>query len=133
MAHSAKYLRVLASAAWRELSAMMRRGGTCDACGARVGKGDLQAHHWHYETLGNEEPWDVSPLCSDCHSLADTWRRAIVRAAKSYAATSGDADWRRAARLIGRDYIRLLARPALPGHQAIALAGLRVLLEEEGR
>lgn len=36
----------------------------CQACGSGE---DLQVHHRHYDTLGNEAPRDLVLLCDACH------------------------------------------------------------------
>lgn len=116
---------VLQSQRWREFSASLRVSGVCDACMGSFDPSRLAAHHWHYETLGDETPWDVSALCLECHAFADVMRRAIVAAAKECARENGDDNWARTARLVGRELVRIARRPALTGHLNIVMRALR--------
>lgn len=94
MARSQEYEAVLKSERWRAFSLTLRNGGTCEACRRQVvGPGALQAHHWHYGTLGQEDTNDVSALCSDCHRFADAFRGKIIDLAKKAARREG-RPWR---------------------------------------
>ncbi len=65
---SVNYHEYLKSAAWgkRAKAAKKRAKGRCQIC---YSDGELHAHHRTYERLGNEEPMDLTVLCSDCHKL----------------------------------------------------------------
>ena len=39
-------------------------GHKCEKCGS--GK-NLQVHHKHYKSFGDEMPWDLIVLCEKCH------------------------------------------------------------------
>lgn len=48
-------------------AALARANYQCAECGK---PNELQVHHRHYRTLGNEQPGDVIVLCEWCHDLA---------------------------------------------------------------
>jgi hypothetical protein len=68
-----EYESYLRSREWGLKSADARRraGYRCQRCGA---KGQLDVHHKHYRTLGNEAPEDLEVLCVTCHEGADKQR-----------------------------------------------------------
>ncbi len=65
---SVNYHKYIKSAAWRKRArgAKKHAKGRCQVC---YSDGELHAHHRTYERLGNEEPMDLTVLCSDCHKL----------------------------------------------------------------
>ncbi len=133
--HSTEYRNLLASSTWAAFSARIRRLGFCGACRAHVPSSALQTHHWHYERLGLEgavDEWDVSALCGLCHPIADDHRQEIVRAAKAYASAGTDPHWRRAAKLLGEQYVRLLRHPYGYNHRAIVVAAFGFLRPRNG-
>lgn len=61
-----EYYRYIRSAAWRTKAADLKsKRGKCEICSSA---NDLQVHHKHYRTLGNERPEDAAVLCSNCHA-----------------------------------------------------------------
>lgn len=60
------YLQYIKSKEWREFRqiALKHYNYCCAACNA---KENLEVHHIHYETLGNESVEDVQILCENCH------------------------------------------------------------------
>jgi 5-methylcytosine-specific restriction endonuclease McrA len=60
------YLRYLQSPEWyqQRRRALHRAGYRCERCG--MGR-ELEVHHRHYWTLGDEEPEDLEVLCHRCH------------------------------------------------------------------
>jgi 5-methylcytosine-specific restriction endonuclease McrA len=58
-------------------SVMARAWGKCERCGE---KADLDLHHLHYRTVGEETTDDLMALCRPCHNEAhrdingDFWR-----------------------------------------------------------
>ena len=63
---STRYEEVLASPEWRAKADLLKDwvNWSCELCGLEC---ELQVHHIHYRTLGNEEPSDLAALCDDCH------------------------------------------------------------------
>jgi len=49
---------------------------SCERCGKR---GNLDAHHLHYDTFGFEELSDLQALCRKCHEKADQLRAVATR------------------------------------------------------
>lgn len=72
--HSERYRHHMASDQWRATRQRLigRAGKRCHRCGARV---NLQLHHLHYKTLGEERDHDLEVLCKWCHEKADEQRR----------------------------------------------------------
>jgi hypothetical protein len=70
-----RYQAYLASPQWRAKreEILSARGRAWERCGRTV---DLQIHHTHYRTLGNERPEDLEVLCPPCHEQADEERAA---------------------------------------------------------
>jgi 5-methylcytosine-specific restriction endonuclease McrA len=70
-----RYQRHIASSRWKELRLKIieQRGGKCQRCNSD--SLDLELHHLHYRSLGNELPEDVELLCPKCHETADAARR----------------------------------------------------------
>jgi 5-methylcytosine-specific restriction endonuclease McrA len=62
------YQRYLDSPEWaaRRHQALHDYGHRCQACGER---GRLDVHHASYDRLGDEAPYDLVPLCRDCHGM----------------------------------------------------------------
>lgn len=60
------YREYLDSSEWDIRRGMFieRAGGQCNRCNAVR---NLQVHHRHYKTLGEENYKDVEVLCQDCH------------------------------------------------------------------
>jgi 5-methylcytosine-specific restriction endonuclease McrA len=61
------YAKYIVSRFWFELRTqfLAQSGYRCECCGdAR----NLQVHHKHYKTLGNERRGDVEVLCRACHT-----------------------------------------------------------------
>jgi len=40
-------------------------GYKCERCGSNK---ELQVHHKHYKSFGDEMPWDLIVLCPQCHN-----------------------------------------------------------------
>lgn len=90
-----QYREYLASLQWhaKREAALLRSGHKCQSCGAHK---DLEVHHKHYETLGNEQPEDLVVLCIRCHDRADERRRRRNHRAagmKTYAEKKYGEDW----------------------------------------
>jgi 5-methylcytosine-specific restriction endonuclease McrA len=45
-------------------SVLERAKGRCEDCGVLC---DLELHHLHYDTVGQETPGDLAALCRECH------------------------------------------------------------------
>lgn len=96
--HSAEYLGHLQSLYWRGLAntARLKAAGRCERCGRAA---DLEVHHKHYRTLGNESLGDVEALCPTCHPVADvqrseeTKRRAWKNRVTAWASKRWGEDW----------------------------------------
>ena len=60
------YARYIRSKAWQEKrrEALSHYGHRCARCGRTA---DLQVHHLHYRTLGNEKMADLVVCCRGCH------------------------------------------------------------------
>lgn len=60
------YYDYIKSDKWKQLTAKFKlfKGGKCEKC---LSKNNLQTHHIHYKTLGNESFSDLMLLCGDCH------------------------------------------------------------------
>lgn len=63
--HQLACKRIRESDWWREVLRYFHH--RCVGCGC-VGL-PLDVHHIHYESLGNERPGDVVPLCRECHKI----------------------------------------------------------------
>jgi 5-methylcytosine-specific restriction endonuclease McrA len=70
MTHSPEYERWLRSPDWAAIrrDRIIEAGWRCDHCGHLAY--DLELHHKHYDTLGDESPHDLELLCTVCH---DEW------------------------------------------------------------
>jgi len=60
------YYDYIKSDKWKELTLRfgLFKGEKCEKC---FSKQNLQTHHIHYKTLGNESFSDLMLLCGDCH------------------------------------------------------------------
>jgi 5-methylcytosine-specific restriction endonuclease McrA len=86
-AHSSEYQALLRSSRWQAMrrDRLVERGWKCERC--RSLAYDLQLHHRHYDTLGDERDEDLVLLCPPCHRRADAermrereaeqWRRRV--------------------------------------------------------
>lgn len=74
------YQAYLASPEWaaHQRHVQERSGWHCEACTTRRAS---QVHHFTYENLPHEEPWDVAHLCGDCHVMAHKGNHAAIYAA----------------------------------------------------
>jgi 5-methylcytosine-specific restriction endonuclease McrA len=66
-----EYLQSLRWLATRD-AALARACHKCQRCGATK---NLEVHHKHYKSLGQEKPEDLEVLCIPCHDEADVVRR----------------------------------------------------------
>ncbi|MDK2957287.1 MAG: hypothetical protein PWQ57_2783 [Desulfovibrionales bacterium] len=46
----------------------------CEGCGWNFKKNELEVHHRHYRTLGNESRSDLAVVCAQCHAKLDSIR-----------------------------------------------------------
>lgn len=51
-----------------------RVGRRCQICNCDESVDYLNAHHRTYERLGNEDPFDLTVLCRDCHAMYEHTR-----------------------------------------------------------
>lgn len=80
--HSEKYNETMNSPEYRERCREWKRlkGYQCAACGTVTTGDNLEIHHYHYSSLGNEAAEDVCCVCSKkqtgrrCHELLDLAR-----------------------------------------------------------
>lgn len=57
---------------WDKRNAFFKVFNCCVVCGdMEVASSRFEAHHLHYDTLGFESPWDLVPLCKDCHTKVE--------------------------------------------------------------
>lgn len=78
MASRRSYSSHLRSIDWRRIRnrELLRAGYRCEDCGERgTGEGDLEVHHLHYGTVGEEESDDLRVLCRFCHKRRHNGRR----------------------------------------------------------
>src|SRR5438128_393050 len=77
--HSLEYRARIASSGWERMriERIAASYGKCEGC-RRYLPNELQLHHLHYRTLGNEQPEDLDLLCRKCHERADASRRVDV-------------------------------------------------------
>lgn len=76
-----EYRAYLESDAWKRfrVKAIKATASRCERCGAWKFDHELQVHHLHYKTLGNESLEDVEVLCLACHEQADKQRQSQTR------------------------------------------------------
>ena len=77
---------------WKEIRNKKRTEslGRCDVCKKIKYQGslnDIDIHHLHYETVGNERMQDLKAVCRNCHSKEDNIRetRKYYGAVATYA------------------------------------------------
>lgn len=70
------YQEYLQTPHWKEVSAQCREryDNRCAICGSTE---DLNVHHWTYEHLGEEKPWELICLCQSCHERAHSTLDAL--------------------------------------------------------
>lgn len=71
-----KYEKTLNSPHWKSLRRQKykEQGGRCLHCDQYKQAHQLELHHLHYDTLGEEKSEDVEMLCKLCHLIADRHR-----------------------------------------------------------
>ena len=69
------YVDYITSDTWKEKAreVRLRAGYECEECG--MGGCELQVHHKHYDSFGNEDLRDLQCLCIACHRMADRRRK----------------------------------------------------------
>ena len=89
----AKYAEYLRSAHWQNFrKEVMDDSYECQRCEiprwlAEIAYGqDLNLHHLHYHSLGNEKGEDVEVLCRRCHEIEE-FGKSYFRKAESYTCT----------------------------------------------
>ena len=75
------YRSYINGSSWRNnparLAELQAAGFRCRICNTPKEEAQLEVHHRTYERLGNEQPGDLTALCSDCHRVVtDHLRRA---------------------------------------------------------
>ena len=76
---------------WRNnparVAELQAAGFRCRICNTPKDEAQLEVHHRTYERLGNEQPGDLTALCSGCHRVVtDHLRRArFARLTPAYA------------------------------------------------
>lgn len=72
----ASYREYLLSEAWmdKKLGALQWADERCQVCN---NPHDLAVHHRTYERIMDEDPADLTVLCSDCHSLFHQYSRLV--------------------------------------------------------
>lgn len=78
--HSKEYEDYIRSWAWKQKRQQRLEidGHCCSMCGKPENecRGGLQIHHVHYNSLGNEDPYnDICSLCARCHGLIHSYYR----------------------------------------------------------
>ena len=54
---------------------------SCERCGFHGTDKEVQLHHLHYQTLGQERPGDVEVLCPRCHRAKHGLVTSLLRTA----------------------------------------------------
>ena len=96
--HSVAYDEYLASPEWelKRQEIIFLAEGKCERCKERR---DLDIHHRHYESLGNEHHADLEAMCKTCHNKADKERKKRNkrvrewRGLNTYASKKYGEDW----------------------------------------
>lgn len=76
------YQEYLKTEHWREVATKRLQidRHTCQFCGSRgTQRNPLEIHHFHYRTLGKENPWtDLITLCDSCHQGVTRMMNRVV-------------------------------------------------------
>ncbi len=70
--------------------ARKRSGALCELCRQKFYQFQLESHHLHYRTIGQESQWDLLILCRSCHRAQHAdgeawWNDTEQRAAWAWA------------------------------------------------
>lgn len=114
-----KYREAITSAHWKELRKVKYRAqqGRCSGCKRYHHLRELELHHFHYETLGKENPSDVTLVCKFCHWIADR-RRIIKKSILTFCEKYYDNRNKECPQHVLNDFITKELLPSLPSPES---------------